>query len=312
MRISARITAFLAAVTLLGCDPTAFTRPLQEFKAANATLRDAYFQQLRIAREARHDNFAVRRMATLWVGQGDAKTVASQIAARASTPDLNPESLKLRQAAFDALDGYAGILLALASGEDTTEIIADVKGLVGDFTKLVEAAKALKSVGRLTKEVEPWLGPLGGMADLFGTVFKLVSDAARDRALRQSIVRANRPVNALLDLLAEEAKYTNDEARTQYTEAAEFLRGLLDTGKFKDDAGKREAAEYLVRVDTKAKNLGSADDVKAVFTAAKAAQTGLVSKSAAPDYEELMSEMREFKRTIAVLKTNLDAIERAR
>lgn len=302
----------LAALLLAACDPSAFTRPLQEFKAANATLREAYFQQLRIARDARQDNFAIRRMATLWVGKGDPKQVAAAIAQRASTPELNPESLKLRQAAFDALDGYAGVLLALASGEQTGEIIADVKGLASDFAKIVEAAKTLKGMGGFARDIEPWLGPLAGVADLFGTVFQLVSDAAREKALRESIVAADKPINGLLELLAAEARYANDEARNQYAAAADYIEKELPAASFNDQAARREAAEHLVRVQTRAAKLATGQEVSAVFTAAREAQAALVRKSAKPDYDALLNEIRTFKKTVTVLKENLDAIERAR
>ena len=306
-----KAVAALAALLLVGCDPSAFVRPLQEFRAANASLRDAYFQQLRIAREAREENFAASQMATLWAGSGDPGKVAAEIAKRSNTPPLNPDSLKLRQAAFDALDGYAGVLLALASGDDTAEIIADAKGLLSDFTKLVDAAKALKGTTHFAKEVEPWLGPLGGVVDLFGTVLKLVSDAAREKALRDSIEAADEPINALLGLLAREAAYANEEARAQYALTAGEIKAI-GAGSFHDRAAQREAAEYLVRLDTKAKRLGSADEVKAPFLAAEKAQAALMRKSNNRDYEKLLNEMRTFKKSVAALKSSLDAIERVR
>lgn len=307
--MAAKRLAWLAVLLLTACDPTAFIRPLQEFKAANATLRDAYFQQLRVTRDARHENFAARRMVSLWAGAQPPKGVVDLVTADANKPALNSESLKIRQAAFDALDGYTGVLAALASGEDTAEIAADVKGLVGDFTRVLEAAKAIKGVTELATKAEAWLGPLQGIVDLFGTVFKLVSDYARDATMRKAVVAADKPINGLLELLEQEARYANDEARTEYASATKYVRDNLDS---LSDSAKREAADHLIKVETRAKKLPPAEEVRAAFKAAREAQAALMRKAASPDYDELLAEMRAFKKTVATLKENLDAIERTR
>lgn len=305
----------LATLFTAGCDPALFRKPLEDFKTANHDLRDAYFQQLHIAKDARIERFTVGRMDRFWSRGSPADNIKQAAEAvikiRTDSDDLKPDLLKLRHGAFDAIDGYASILLALASDESTDGIVAEAKGLVGDLGKLVEAAKAVKGLTDAAGKAEAWLGPLANIANVFGDIVKIVSNAVREKAIRETIVAADPSIRGLLEILGNEADWARKEGREQYAAAAQVLNDRLKEGTV-DQAAAREVADNLTRISTKAKKLDAAADVKTAFTNAREAHAGLLRKAAKPDYDDLLAELRAFRKNVAALKADLSTIEAQR
>ncbi|KPK54487.1 MAG: hypothetical protein AMS22_05750 [Thiotrichales bacterium SG8_50] len=302
-----------AGILLAACDPGVYRKPVQDFRSANEELRRAYFLQLEITRDAMLTHFSVQRKRSLWGNpnlKGDpeaAQRVADAIAKERERALLNKDLVALRNRAFDTIDAYAGVLLALASDEDTNAIAADLQGLVGDLQQFLGVAKEVQGVSDLATKGAAWIGPLGAAVSAFNEIVKLVSAVTRSVAIRDTIVTADPAIQELLVVLGEEAAYARTEAKSKYAAAEQALQKQLKAGVV-DDAAAREISEVLALVAAKANRLEGADGLKEVFESARIAQAGLVRRAAKPDYNELLGQVRAFKVQVIAVRQSLEAL----
>ncbi len=307
------IIVLAAGVFLAACDPGVYKKPVQDFRSANEQLRQAYFLQLEIAREAMLQHFSVQRKRLLWGNpnlKGDpsaAERVADAIAKERERALLNKDLVALRNRAFDTIDAYAGVLLALASDEDTNAIAADLQGLVGDLQQFLNVAKEVQGVSDLATKGAAWIGPLGAAVSAFNEILKLVSAVTRSVAIRDTIVTADPAIQELLSVLGEEAAYARTEAQSKYAAAAQALQKQLKAGVV-DDAAAREISDMLGLVAAKARQLEGPDGLKQAFESAREAQAGLVRRAAKPDYNELLGQVRAFKVQVIAVRQALQAL----
>lgn len=317
------MAALLVALLLVACDPTLFKKPVQDFKDANQTLRDAYFLQLAVARDAHVERFTVQRKQQLWRNAAIVKDsqrvqeIVDAIVKRQAEDDLDRDWVRLRVRAFDAIDAYAGVLLALASNEDTDAIVAEMNGLVGDLRGLLDLVKTTESLGKVkfvggtVEKAAGWVNGLSVAVAAFNQVITIIANVARSKAIVDTIVAADPAVIELLTVLGEEAAFAQAEAKTQYAATITFLQERVQ-GPLVDDAARREVAERLVDLQTKHRRLQTLDDLDRAFSLAKAAQAALIRKAARPDYQDLLTHVRSFKQQTTAIKQSLEAVRNGR
>ena len=307
--------AILYMTALWACNPRIYRKPLEDFKQANADMREAYFLQLEIAKEAEIEKFVTNKKRVLW-GKSSTQLeseyfqrTADEIAKKRTEAIINEEVLKLRRKAFEVLDSYVGALLALSSDEDTDEIAIEIKGFVSDIEIVVEHANTLKHVSDFAGKVSEWTGPLSIAARAFTEIAKLVSRAVREKAIRDTIVEADSAIRELIRVLRSEAQIAQDEARTKYRSIEASLRKGLRKGVV-DAAARRELLEYLAAKSATKKKLDDADDIARTFDLALEAQVALVKKAAKPEYADWLEHIRAFKTQVSWTKAALQELRR--
>ena len=226
------------ALAIGACSPTAFQRPLGDFKSGVQASREVYFEQLKAHKKSELKLFTVqRRLARSWRrnAPGMTREIADEIAKRQAQPVINPDSFVIRERAFGIVIFYSDTLLALASNEDTKKLVAEIRGFKDDTLKLVDTAKKLFNAGKILAN---FAGPFGAAVDALEQIVRIVSQALRERAIRQAIVAADPMIQDLFRTLGEEGYLTQVRTQENYERLIALLDRVIAQDNFNDIAAK--------------------------------------------------------------------------
>lgn len=314
-RRSGTLTPLLAVLVLLaGCSPAIYQKPLEDFRAANLSVREAYFLQLDQARDARASHDVLLEETVLWqpdreLAAADLEDIARRVAEIRNEPLLPPDTRNLREAAFRAIDGYAGTLVALASDDDTQGIVTELNALVGDINGVLENARNLGLVSNAASRAKEFAGPLSSIAGALGTIAEIVSGVVRERAIRQTVVSADARVRELLGLLKGEAVWARREAVRQSGLARDRIRGFIErNGDALDSATRATVTGRAERIYTLASAMEDQQGLEAAFDAAIEAQAALVRKAALKDQEDWILRIQSFRAQVTAAKASLEQV----
>ncbi|PIW44108.1 MAG: hypothetical protein COW18_13965 [Zetaproteobacteria bacterium CG12_big_fil_rev_8_21_14_0_65_54_13] len=313
----------LLALLLQGCDPTIYKKPLTDFRDANQSMRDAYFLQLAVNDKARVENSLIQAKGSFWMKANPTlkqiESYSAEVAkARQKKAVEDEQTIALRHLAFKTIGTYASILLSLASNDSTDAISAEVNGLVGDASKIIEHAKTIQKIHHLSEEAAAWLGPMSNMVTALVQVGEIVSGFVRNRAIRQTIMIADQPIHELIVILRSEAVLARQKAIESYAGSEQELRNKIESfeenNKRKDRlltvpvSSFHEAAACLQQVDVTRQELEEAESIGSVFDAALKSQASLVRKAAMPSYEDWVKQIEDFRDRANAVKISLQAI----
>lgn len=304
----------MAATLLLGCTPAIYQKPLQDFRQANLTVRDAYFLQVDQARKARASHDALLEETVLWqpgreLAAADLEDIARTVAEIRNEPLLPEDTRELREAAFRAIDGYAGTLVALAADDDTQGIVTELNALVGDINGVLDSARNLGLVSDAASRAKEFAGPLSSIAGALGTIAEIVSGVVRERAIRQTIVSADARVRELLSLLKQEAVWARREAVRQSGLARDSIQGFLErNGDALDPSTRALVTGRAERIYAFASAMEDQQGLGAVFDAALEAQAALVRKAALRDQDDWIVRIKFFRAQVTAAKASLEQV----
>lgn len=309
----------LLAVTALlaGCSPAIYQKPLQDFRQANLTVRETYFLQLDQARQARAGHDALLEETVLWqpdreLAAAELEDIAQRVAEIRNEALLPKDTRELREAAFRAIDGYAGTLVALASGDDTQGIVTELNALVGDINGVLDSAENLGLVSDAASRAKEFAGPLGSIAGALATIAEIVSGVVRERAIRQTIVGADARVRELLGLLKQEAAWARREAVRQSGLARDGIQGFLErNGEALDPATRAAVTGRAERIYAFASAMREQQGLEAAFDAAIEAQAALVRKAALKDQDDWIVRIQSFRAQVGAAKASLEQVRRS-
>jgi hypothetical protein len=306
--------AIISVIVLLtGCNAGLFKKPTQDMLDGVKTLRDVYFEQLRLRRQADAEVVVALSRETFWRHPELAKDSSHIAATRKYIVDakglaLLPEpALAVRQRAFDALEAYAATLVALASDDDVDAVADELKGLASDVEGVVKQARTIGALASLAGKAEAWLGPLGNVVSAFTQIVRLVSNIERAIAIRQVVRTAHRPIKEILDLLREEAIYARNDTTNNYEKAAIGVNEILKAGIKSADAIPA-AIEYSAALLATREALKRMPAVEDSFAAAMRAQDALHQKVGDPDMSDLVLQVRAFRDQVRATKAAFQAV----
>ena len=163
---SRRCMALLVGCTLLlaACSPAVYKKPAEDFRSAAVSLRQAYFIELELSNRARIERGDLEDQMVIWTSKGplspeEMAALSTKMAERRQE-DIHQTLKPLREKAFAAIEGYAGILVSLAAGEQTEAIVTEVNGLVQDINGALERAGKLGLLAQQSQAIAGFSGPL--------------------------------------------------------------------------------------------------------------------------------------------------------
>lgn len=313
-RVSAvyKILFFSCMFLFQACNPSIYRRPSEDFLSASVSLRQAYFLEWELSDRARIERGDLEDQIAVWlappgIDESYIEPVVMKMAER-RREDIHQALMPLREKAFSTLEGYAGVLLSLASDEQTEAIVTELNGMVQDIKGVLETAKQIENISGQVQKVESFTGPLAQYMGVLNEIIRLVSDMVRYQAIRQTIVRSNDSVLEILYLLKTEAVWARDNARTQIKNTREVLERFLEDPRFADVQNAQKAAialriAELNVIETQILN----DDIKTAFDAAVKAQGALVKSTILKDPSDWALHIRAFRKRVEDTK---EAIER--
>lgn len=306
------LLACLAVLCLVGCDPTIFKKPAQDFATELRTLRDGYFTLLKVRREAQYERASSQQKQAYWLqpklaeDPSEVQKDLAELDRARKRGQLPPDDLLVRQRAFDVLDAYAGTILALASNDATESITAELTGLSGDLKALAEVAKSVGVLKDVGEAAESWFPTISGAIGAVQKIMEVVSNVIRANAIRDVVHAAHDPVKKLLEVLEGEAGTARRDALRAYGSA---LDGVEKTMKEKiAPADVRNAMEYRMALKNAHDGLTSAPQLSAAFKEAGALQDKLYKSVTHPDTKELAKQAQLFRKQVRDAKAALDAI----
>ncbi len=101
--------------------------------------------------------------------------------------------LDVRLAALDAIDGYNGALVALATGADPNEVAGALRTLTGSLTKMIPRLATMA-------------GPAGAAIGLASDVISAVEEGIRARKFTMAVKEGQRIMPLLFDVLGEDVQ----------------------------------------------------------------------------------------------------------
>lgn len=126
-------------------------------------------------------------------------------------------ALRARLAALDIINKYNGILSSLAIGESPANLKGQITQLQQGLTSFDVAP-----IAKLVQSAAPFLGVLSqGVA--------LVEDAVMKNKLRVAITQAQRPISAILNILAEDADSLEDILGPELKRQQDPYRAQVDS-----------------------------------------------------------------------------------
>ncbi len=306
-------TIFVLVIFFLSaCNPSIYRRPSEDFLTASVSLRQAYFLEWELSNKARIERGDLEDQIAIWgapagVDQSGIERVTERMTARRQE-DIHQALRPLREKAFSTLEGYAGVLVSLASDEQTEAIVTELNGMVQDIQDALEAAKAIEEISGQVEKIENFTGPLVQYVGVLTEIIRLVSDMVRYQAIRQTIVRSNDSVLEILYLLKTEAIWANENARRQIKITREVLEDFIGKPRFTDiqNTHKAAIAKRIAELKTIEEQIMS-DDINTAFDAAVKAQGALVKSTLLKDPSDWAVHIRAFKKRVEDTK---EAIER--
>jgi len=313
----------LLTLFLQGCDPTIYKKPLTDFREANQSMRDAYFLQLNMSDKARVENGLVQEKTSFWIKANPTldqiEKYTNKIAKVRKRVTIGDEqTIELRKLAFRTLDIYASTLLSLASDDSTDAIVAEINNLIGDASNVVNHAKSLKKIAKLSEEAGKWIGPLSNVVGALTQVAEIVSEYVRNKAIRETIITVDEPVRDLIVLLQSEATQLQNKTIEKYGESEKTLKEKIKAFEASNNkpgatvkvpvSSFQDAAVYLEEIVSMKQELEDADDIGGIFDDALKSQSALMRKAAMPSYEDWVQSIQKFKNHAHEVKMSLEKL----
>ncbi len=303
---------FLICCTMLlcACNPAQYKGPAEDFQTASADLRRAYFLEWEISNQARirHQDLE-DQIAILNAPSGaNIAPFISKMAARRQK-DIHEHLRPLREKAFSALQGYADILVSLASDESTEAITLEMTGLVGDISKVLETAKDIKSTANPVTKVGQFSGPLQQYVGVLNEIIGLVSKVIRERAIVQTIGKCNNTILELLSVLKTEAIAAQDNAMRETHNAKQAIEMFMDKPAFKSASNDSRASiaqrvAELTAIEKRIERTAIAD----AFDAVVKAQGALIEKAVVDKPADWAFRIRSFREQVSSTKAAIESI----
>lgn len=308
------ITAILFCLLLSACAPAMYKQPATNFKEATTAAQTIYFSQL----EGTHESFVFGREmnlkldilldSTYNVGSKeylDEKKKISDL--KRATPILK-ESLKIRQNAFQSLDYYAQVLVALASDDNVDSLKTEISGFASDLSTLSGKISQLKDISASLEFLGPvadWAGPLASAAKILNGVIDIVTDYLRETAIKKAIVEADPMVQELLTLLQKEAVTAVSFQEKNYREAVRGCSGAVGQAKPGQSAEKYLAHEVCFSAELRLAKVPQEKDVADVMKLVKVSHTELKKMAEGGDYKTITKRIEKFYQQVLLLKEEI-------
>jgi hypothetical protein len=228
-------TAILFAV---GCGPTDYQKPIQQFSDASAVVAASaasYFNNMNtVEQEALVDRLAFESK-SIDLAQVDSDTI------------ISPAEISLRSQAISILSAYTSNLGLLASGSDSAAIGKSTTDLSASLKKIGTDAGAFNN-----KNIDntKFSGMASAAASVIGAVAQQIVDHKARRDIEVSVENNQKPVEDLIDLIGQEL-----------TGAYERQKETLDAQSIY--LSKAYSAEQSATVSDTAKRLALASKINA-------------------------------------------------
>jgi hypothetical protein len=145
-----KVFLIVGAVFIVGCNPAAYRKPAEDFHAATVSLKQAYFLEWDLSDKARIQRGNLEDQIGIWIAPGDVdKSMIQRISDRMKKrqqEDIHENLKPLREKAFAAIEGYAEILVNLASDEPTEVIVSEMNCLAKDIDEVLKAASQMTAL----------------------------------------------------------------------------------------------------------------------------------------------------------------------
>lgn len=315
LRTAVYKTAFVSCIFffMAACTPSAYKRPSQEFLTAAVSLRQAYFMEWELSNRARIERGDMEDQIAVWTAPpGLDKTLIEPVVKRMAArrqEDIHEALRPLREKAFSTIEGYAGILVGLASDGQTETIVTELNLMVQDIQDALEAAETIEKISGQVKKVERFTGPLAQYVGVLNEIIRLVSDVVRYQVIRQTIVRSNDTVLEILFLLKSEAVWARENARTQIRNTRDVLADFLEKPGFAkvQNTQKAAIARRIAELETIENHIRN-DDIGAAFDAAIKAQGALVKSTLLNDPSDWAVQIRTFRKRVEDAKAAIERV----
>ena len=315
--VSRSTKVFLFAVSLFifiaGCNPAVYKKPAEDFHAATVCLKQTYFLEWELSNKARIQRGDLEDQIGIWTAPGSVdKSMIQRVADRMKErqqEDIHKNLRPLREEAFAVIEGYAEIIVNLASDEPTEVIVSEINGLTKDIDETLKAASKMKALVEYSDKITNFTGPLQQYANILTEIARLVSSAVRERAIVQTIGKSNDSIIELMSVLKEEAVAAHENAQSQIKGARNELElflgnpGLANT----DNAIKAAVAKRIADLDTLEKQIED-DEIDSVFDSAIKAQGALVKKALLRDAKDWAEQIRVFKNKVAAAEEAIEKV----
>jgi hypothetical protein len=302
---------------LAACAPTLYKKPVANFEKATRSARDVYFSQL----ASGHESFLIRRETKLKLDilSDENYDYSSEIylLQKEKLAELNSEksipaqSLQIRQHAFEVLEYYGKTLQTLASDEKTEALKTELTGFTGDLKKLIQTTESLiagQAAFEFLKPVSAWTGPLSAAIGVLNGLIDIISDAFREKAIRQTVIKSDPMVQDLLVLLQEEAVTAAEFQRNNYDQIVRECGETLKRIDFAASAEKYLANDLCTGVELKRSQLPAANELEEVFQLVRASHGEMKKLAEGGDFDLTVKRIRHFQKRIEHLKTKFDIL----
>ncbi len=302
------ITLAFLVYLISSCSPSIYRKPISDFKAATEKTRDVYFHQLKITHKSSVDKFVTDRKLIVWLKttKGEIrewkKETADRIAREKAKPFLEKKSLEIRQRAFAIVTFYSDTLLALASDDDTAELVREINGFGSVVNESLNALMAIEGL----EDLSEFIGPFGTAVKVLGKLAEIVSKVLRENAIRESIVKADVMVQEIFKTLGNEARIAQRDALENYQSSLNILKRAIKSNTFASRATKEKAYERYIQTKTMVNELGKQANLRELFEKGRAAHSALVQKAADPSFEDIYERIRTFREDVTTIKEALE------
>jgi hypothetical protein len=299
--------------TLTACSPAVYKKPAEDFRNTAISLKQAYFIELELSNKAQIERDDLEDQIVIWNSKFDLpfeeiEKLSKKMADRRKK-DLHEELKPLREKAFAAIEGYAGVLVSLASGEQTEAVITEVNGLVQDINGVLETVGKLDALAKQSQSIIGFTGPLQQYVGVLTEVIRLVSDVVRERAIVKTIVKSDEPVIGLLTVLKGEAVTARENTRLQMKNVRQDLSPFLKTDNsnkvFRAEITKRMAEITAFEEQINLKE----NDISNAFDAVIKAQKALLQKAFLNDQTDWGARIREFRERVKSIRDAMEKIK---
>lgn len=224
--------------------------------------------------------------------------------------DIHKQLRPLREQAFNAIDGYASTLVALSSDEPTERIQYELGNLVKDLNGTLDAAAKIAFVGDELSQFKKFTGPLQQYVGVLNELIEIVSNIIRERAIIETIGKANEPIVDLLGILKEEAAAAKKNALRQTNSAKRGIIGFMSHAKFQQAGNDTKAIVLKRKAELEAIEQHIANQhIALAFDAAIKAQGALVAKAMLKDPKDWAIRIKRFREQVAAAKMAIEKIK---
>ncbi|MHC4553022.1 MAG: hypothetical protein ACYSUT_09710 [Planctomycetota bacterium] len=308
------VVFFISALSMIGCNPEVYRKPAEDFHTATVSLKEAYFLEWELSNTAMIQRANLEDEISIWTAPPNIdnpfiQKVSEKMKQR-QLEDVHGPIRPLREKAFAALEGYAEILVYLASNEPTETIVTEINALVKDIEGVLDTVSKIEDFAKYADEIGEFTGPLQEYLGILSELTQLISSIARERAIVQTIGDSNDSVLELLKILKEEAVVANENTQLQIINSVTLLDSLPQKPGYADidNVNKATIAKRTADLKTLQEKIGQVH-TESAFDAAAKAQAALVKKAYMRDTDDWAEQIREFKNKVTIIKENIEKIE---